>query len=113
MSLQEANYLICLFCTRFNLSLRAKNELLKMIHLFIPNPNILPKNRRLIENQIIENKLDVITEYTFCILCSMRLDYQNVCNNRNCENLEILTKHYDSFHSVGITKQLTHIIYKN
>ena len=36
-----------------------------------------------------------------------------ICENNTCQNFNIIAKNYDSFHSVGITKQLNHIIKKN
>ena len=84
-----------------------------MLHLFIPSPNTLPKNIDFIEKNIIESSLDDITEFKFCVKCTMALNNANVCTNQNCEKFNLIVKHYDSFHSVGITKQLNHIITKN
>ena len=84
-----------------------------MIHLLISRPNNLPKNIGSIEKIIVQNSLDEITELKFCSICSMSIGETQICENNTCQNFNIIAKNYDSFHSVGITKQLNHIIKKN
>ena len=83
-----------------------------MIHLLIPRPNILQKNIGSIEQIIEQNSLDEITELKFCSICSMSICETQICENNTCQNFNIIAKNYVSFHSVGITNQLNHIIKK-
>ena len=112
LSQKEAFYLIVLFCIRFNLSSKAKCELIKLLHLFIPSPNSLPKNMESIEKIIVKNSLDVIKEYKFCNKCQQML-HNAICTNIQCVEFENVATHFDSFHAVGIANQLKNIISKN
>ena len=91
----------------------ANNELVKILHLLIPRPNILPKNIESIEKIIVQNSLVEITELKFFSNCSMSTSEAKICENNTCSNFDVIVKIYDSFHSVRITKQLNHIIKKN
>ena len=82
--------LIASFSVRHNLSLNAKNDLLKILKLILPKPNLLPRTY----NQLFkianynENKIDSIK---YCSTCKFLLDKEDFCSSfqNNCKDIDL------------------------
>ncbi len=108
-STKEAYFLIAAYGIRFNLSDKAKSELINLIHLLIPKDNKIPKTFKKLESLLVANSIDSIKILNYCSLCQSLLDSENSCQNVNCEKIN---NSIDTFYSVQIKKQLQLTIQK-
>ena len=76
------NLLLALFISRFNLSLKCADELLKLIEFILPQPNNLKK-----QFKNIMNEMEISDSYSkdcLCSCCWNKKNDQNMCDNSEC-----------------------------
>lgn len=108
------NLLLALFVSRFNLSFKCADELLKFLEFILPQPN----NLTLQFNNIMK-LLEISNSYTMDLLCSScwnPVTSESVCTNSDCDFSEIdslIQKDCSlELYTFDINKQINEIIRK-
>ena len=108
LNLKNLNLLLALFTSRFNISFKCADELLKFLQLILPQPNNLNKKF----NTIIE-QIEISNQSKLEYLCSScwenKKSLNEACNNIECEFYS-QQKESIEVYLFDITQQLNEVI---
>ena len=108
LSIKSFNLILALFISRFNLSFKCADELLKLLQFILPQPNNLNKKLNTIIDQI-----DIIDQSKVEYLCPncwyKKNELSESCKNEECEFYSDVKESIE-VHLFDINKQLNEII---